>query len=566
MTMTKNNHHQQEHEGHDENVSTVVVACDGGDGGLYDDDDQNQGERDAPTVVALVDFDDVGLTDNNDTDNNNSNYSNNNKIKNENRPFEWLTSPESLQSLIDKHVLFLRNDNNVPQDNDGRCCNTDDNNNDNKKKISNRGGDSNNDGDSDSDCDGRRVLHIGCGSSLWGEYLIRNQYDKIHQKHQEPQQQHQQQQSCRRRRRRRRRRRHWEKVVNVDRDAVIMDQMEQRWTNIVSKSNKDYQNRYHNASETMVNDNLSSSSTSPPLKLQQEMMEFVTLDFATTKLPFEDGYFNVVLDKSTLDCTLCSDVSTAHMLVEIYRTLSQNDGRYILISFHDIELLVPLLRDLPGAHWTVETTTMSRRIERHEVSGNSTIGGMTCPAETPPPTSTTVSDSTISDGQKPLNVLIIRKIKSNTTPEIENDYHEANGYKLDYDEVCHHIHETNNGWFQIHNPLLTAERIDGIRQAFQSQQQQQQQRQQEQEQENEKLVLSLEDAYHVLFTDAEREHLTIEHFLEDWDAYCDTEEGTFYGVVAGSSINSSCLEGGGRRRRRDEVSFDQAIKFLEFSQ
>ena len=550
--MTKKDH-QQEHGIHDENVSTVVVASD--DGGLYDDDDQNRKNRDVSVVPSV---DDVELTVNNGT---NADTNNNNKINNENRPFEWLTSPESLQNLIDKHIVFLGNDINVTQDKEGSCCNTDeDNDNKNKKNISDHGGNSDSDedgdgdGDGDSDSDGRRVLHIGCGSSLWGEYLLRKQYHETYQ--------HQQRLSSSRRRPR-----HWEKVVNVDRDAIIMNQMEQRWKNIVSKSNKDYQQRY-NVNEAMVNNDplsTSSSLSSSPSILQQEMMEFVTLDFTTTKLPFEDGYFDVVLDKSTLDCTLCSDVSTAHMLVEIYRTLSCNNGTYIVISFHEIELLLPLLRDLPGSNWTVETTTMSRQIERHEVSGNTT--GVTCPAETTKTTS--VSNSTQSDNQKPLNVLIIRKTKNNTA-EIENDHDGANGYKLDYDDVCHHIHETNNRWFQIHNPLLTPERIDAIRQSFQSQKQQKEQ----QTEETEEVVLSLEDAYHVLFTDAEREHLTIEHFLEDWDAYCDTEEEQeqqhqhALQCVAGSSISSSSSSssGLGRRKRKDEVSFDQAIKFLEFSQ
>ena len=538
--------HQQDHGEYDQNVSTGVGrsnnnVCDGY--GLDDDDDQSHKKRDTTVVPAI---DDVELTVNN----NNSN--------NENRPFEWLTSPESLQSLIDKHVLPLRNGNTATHSQDNVdnccCCNMDDSDGDEKKKKKKKK--KKNEKFRDRGCDGlgRRVLHIGCGSSLWGEYLLRNEYYETQQQQQQPQEKQHQRHSSRRR---------WEKVVNVDRDATIMDQMEQRWTNIVCKSYKDHHQRY-DVNGTMVNDDPSSMSPSPPSSiLQQEMMEFVTLDFTTTKLPFEDGYFNVVLDKSTLDCTLCSDVSTAHMLVEIYRTLSHNDGTYIIISFHEIELLLPLLRDLPGANWTVETTTMSRQIERHEVSGNAI--DVACPAETTISSSsstTAVSDSTKSDNQKPLNVLIIRKNK-NCTTEIENDHHGANKYKLDYDEVCHHIHETNNEWFQIHNPLLTPERIDDIRQAFQSQQQQQQ------EDETEGLVLSLEDAYHILFTDAEREHLTIEHFLEDWDAYCDTEEEkgqqhqNALQCVAVSSINSSGLGG---RRRRDEVSFDQAIKFLKFSQ
>ena len=56
------------------------------------------------------------------------------------------------------------------------------------------------------------------------------------------------------------------------------------------------------------------------------------------------------------------------------------------------------------------------------------------------------------------------------------------------------------GWFQQHEPLLTRQREQALKEAFEN-------------------PLALEPAYLALFTDAEREHLTYEHFLEDWDAY-----------------------------------------------
>mmetsp|Transcript_6406 Transcript_6406/g.18309 ORF Transcript_6406/g.18309 Transcript_6406/m.18309 type:complete len:169 (+) Transcript_6406:182-688(+) len=37
--------------------------------------------------------------------------------------------------------------------------------------------------------------------------------------------------------------------------------------------------------------------------------------------------------------------------------------------------------------------------------------------------------------------------------------------------------------------------------------------------------LPLDAAYRAMFTDAEREHLTFDLFLEDWEAFCEEEEG-----------------------------------------
>ena len=35
------------------------------------------------------------------------------------------------------------------------------------------------------------------------------------------------------------------------------------------------------------------------------------------------------------------------------------------------------------------------------------------------------------------------------------------------------------------------------------------------------VVLDLKQCYEILFTDAEKEHLAYEYFLEDWEAYCE---------------------------------------------
>lgn len=52
-------------------------------------------------------------------------------------------------------------------------------------------------------------------------------------------------------------------------------------------------------------------------------------------MEFEDGSFDVVLDKGTIDSLLCGESSTSNsskMISEIHRVLS-NNGVYIAISY-----------------------------------------------------------------------------------------------------------------------------------------------------------------------------------------------------------------------------------------
>jgi hypothetical protein len=59
--------------------------------------------------------------------------------------------------------------------------------------------------------------------------------------------------------------------------------------------------------------------------------------------------FSFILDKGTLDGVLCESLeATIGLLSLAYQSL-QEGGWYIVISFHESELLTPLLQDLPGA-------------------------------------------------------------------------------------------------------------------------------------------------------------------------------------------------------------------------
>eukprot|EP00980_Cylindrotheca_fusiformis_P031562 scaffold26556_cov181-Cylindrotheca_fusiformis.AAC.2 len=206
-----------------------------------------------------------------------------------------------------------------------------------------------------------------------------------------------------------------------------------------------------------------------------ERLKFCHVDFTMSPLPYEDGLFDLILDKSTLDCTLCSDNATASLLVEVYRCLAVG-GSYLLISFHEHGLLLPLLDSLPGAQWDITHTTMQRHVE--DISRINDI------TRTQKSSSAPLQSGTDS---KPLNVFIAKKVS-------------GGGNHLDFDSVCRHVHECNDRWFQINQPLLTRARTDALKKAFAS-------------------PLDLRSAYQELFTDSEKEHLTYDSFLEDWDAF-----------------------------------------------
>ena len=56
-----------------------------------------------------------------------------------------------------------------------------------------------------------------------------------------------------------------------------------------------------------------------------------------TQMTYPDKYFDMIIDKSTIDAVLCSDepyINTAKMLEHVFRIL-KDDGIYIIISYGD---------------------------------------------------------------------------------------------------------------------------------------------------------------------------------------------------------------------------------------
>jgi SAM-dependent methyltransferase len=281
------------------------------------------------------------------------------------RPFEWLTSPQSLKPLILTQVLTA--DSNVQ----------------------------------------KNALHVGCGSSTLGEFLVDLDYAL---------------------------------VVDVDKDRETLEAMERRWKSL----NQDVPERV-------------------------KRLEFCVHDFCTNELPYPPQSFHLVLDKSTLDCTLCSDQATAHLLNQVYQSLAVG-GVYLLISFHALDFILPMLENMPNASWKITCTTLRRQVE-------DIVGGTAASFET----------HFSTDPSKLLNVLIARK----QGPHVV----------LDYEALVRHVHTTNDLWFQEHHPFVTGARMEQLQGAFCDQE------------------MPLEQAYVVLFTDAEREHLEYDGFLEDWQAF-----------------------------------------------
>jgi len=272
-------------------------------------------------------------------------------------PFEWLTSPASLQP----HILAA---------------------------LQSR---SSSDAEETSSRRRQRVLHVGCGSSILGELLVTNPliYPSVQQ------------------------------VVNVDVDAEVLQQMQERW----------WQRHHH---QQCVHAEEQDASK----------MLFERIDFTSERLQWEDASFDLILDKSTLDCLLCTDRAAAGLLAEVYRVLKPG-GVYLLISFHQKDFLQPLLSNLPGTDWEVSHSVMNRKVEDLISSKQGTNTAISpcfdCGNEDEP------------DYRRTLNVFQCRKKRDVVT-----------SHELDWDAVYHHVHFTNDQWFRVQNPMLSEERKDEI--------------------------------------------------------------------------------------------------------
>ena len=232
----------------------------------------------------------------------------------------------------------------------------------------------------------------------------------------------------------------------------------------------------------------------------ERTMLFERVDFTCERLElWDNASFDLVLDKSTLDCLLCTDKATAGLLTEIYRLLKPG-GVYLLISFHEQELLHPLLSNLPGADWHVSSCVMQRKVEDLIRKCTSHKADETKPAIVAyPKTEFEDKKETSVECCRTVNVFQCRKRQPEPSQNQRND-------ELNWNAVYHHVHDTNDQWFQKQNPMLSDERRLQIEAAFKEK------------------SLALVDAFMVLFTETEREHLDYHGFLEDWEAFCQSHD------------------------------------------
>jgi hypothetical protein len=70
-----------------------------------------------------------------------------------------------------------------------------------------------------------------------------------------------------------------------------------------------------------------------------------------TALAFNDGSFDALIDKGTLDALLCADLATGHaMLAEASRVLRQTGGLFVHITDSPPDVRLPLL-NTPAFRW-----------------------------------------------------------------------------------------------------------------------------------------------------------------------------------------------------------------------
>ena len=336
-----------------------------------------------------------------------------------------------------------------------------------------------------------RILHVGSGSSILGEHLVETLGDRI------------------------------SLVVNVDKDSETLQKMELQWHSKHTNNNDNNNNNNNNNNSDMKNKCAFETADfglddKSPGKKESQQQETYPISHLT-------GSFHLAIDKSTLDCTLCSDSATAGLLLEVYRLLHPQGGVYVVVSFHHIDLLRPLLEDLPGANWDVTHRVMNRQVEdlignRASKNGISTVKKTSCDGD-----NTLQLDNLKNSGawergtfepdeqyRRTVNVMICTR-KGTCDDDLSCNY-------LQRDAIIEHVHQTNDKWYQEHNPMLTPQRKDKIQSLFH---------------ENSSTSTStststssskdpmcdLNVAYTIIFNDAEKEHFTYDLFLEDWDAW-----------------------------------------------
>jgi len=385
-----------------------------------------------------------------------------------------------------------------------------------------------------------QVLHVGCGSSTLGEALLQTFPRYNH-------------------------------VVNVDSDIETLAGMKHRWLRLVEKymevhgvtanelpfsgtlcySFMNFQQNTNGSSISNDNDN--------------ENENISGLD------PLSSQKFDLILDKSTLDCLLCSDDGAAGLLCTVYKHLKRG-GVYFLISFHHVDMVMQLLQ-CPGADWNIQKFVAERSVDspktvkKNEAMLYEDVNRMfqaenvaelgidkehknnhddnhdddeICRKDDMKCVSSAWQSGSFAPDQdygKTINVFICRR----------NDSQETNSQDvLDFEAVRMHIHAANDDYYKKNNPMVTHVRVQELRTRFHKEIQKRPSRGDEDDSDDP--ILPLELCYELLFTEAEKEHLPYDFFLEDYEAYVQDHQND------------------DEKRTKKGMTFEGAVKFLEVMQ
>ena len=193
-------------------------------------------------------------------------------------------------------------------------------------------------------------------------------------------------------------------------------------------------------------------------------------------------------------------------------------GVYALVTFHPVEFIHQLLAELPGANWQIEYEVIRRKadivdtidaLEVEEVVANNSHWEDDAEeiCHLPPVSSAWASGSFNPDEsyRKTITVFTCRR-----------SYKDNQSYTLDRQAVREHIESICDQWYQTTSPMVTEERETKLRFDFESAAASQVKGADS----STPVSLDLKTCYELLFTADEKQVLTYDYFIEDWEAYC----------------------------------------------
>ncbi len=424
-------------------------------------------------------------------------------------PFEWLTNFSSLSKLLDPNFLF--NDVKDEVAANEQTCQPGGNGQDYNEKDTTR-------------MNNLKVLHIGCGSSTLGENLMRRfqQYDT---------------------------------VINVDNDETVLRGMSSRWTKLFNKWGSNGEERFSTCLWKHLDFNNVDVSNDGALQIQMKNSKDSN-DESLEDFQIGRNYFDLVVDKSTLDCALCSDDATSGLIYNAYNALQPNGGVYFVISFHHADLILPMLEDCPGLNWDVRHFIVPRKVDSpsevrlqnrtyrlgDDLNSECTFEEMTASSlqehcsERKHHSSWSNSEGIFKPDDsygKFVNVFICKRHLRQEHDNVLNH--------LDRNAMRLHIHDCNDLHYKNHNPMVTHVRKEQIKQSFLEHLQTGDDCTLDDCHKLDNGKLGLRVCYDILFTAAEKEHLTYDYFLEDYDAFLEEQKSSRDNLESGMTLNQAII-------------------------